>query len=98
MACHSYAKVSEIPDEVDLAVVAVPAEEVLDVVADCAEAGVRTLLVLSAGFAESGPEGAERQVRLLAGGTGSRHAGPRAELVRHHQQPPVGPAQRLAGT
>lgn len=62
----AHTRVSEIPDEVDLAVVAVPAEEVLDVVADCAEAGVRTLLVVSAGFAESGPDGEELQSRLLA--------------------------------
>jgi acyl-CoA synthetase (NDP forming)/RimJ/RimL family protein N-acetyltransferase len=70
----SYARVSEVPDRVDLAVVAVPAEEVLDVVADCAEAGVRTLLVLSAGFAEAGPEGEELQVGLL---TAAREAGMR---------------------
>src|SRR6476659_5610615 len=57
----TYARVSDVPDGVDLAVVAVPADEVLDVVADCAEAGVRTLLVISAGFAEAGSEGQELQ-------------------------------------
>ncbi len=66
LGLHAHARVSEIPDEVDLAVVAVPAEEVLDVVADCAEAGVKTLLVVSAGFAEAGPEGEELQRQLLA--------------------------------
>ncbi|MEP6856174.1 MAG: GNAT family N-acetyltransferase, partial [Pedococcus sp.] len=66
LGLHAHARVSEIPDEVDLAVVAVPAQEVLDVVADCAEANVKTLLVVSAGFAEAGPEGQERQRKLLA--------------------------------
>jgi acyl-CoA synthetase (NDP forming)/GNAT superfamily N-acetyltransferase len=74
----AHTRVSEIPDHVDLAVVAVPADEVLDVVDDCAQAGVRTLLVVSAGFAESGPEGAELQARLLstARESGMRVVGP----------------------
>ena len=62
----AHARVSEIPHEVDLAVVAVPADEVLEVVADCAEAGVKTLLVVSAGFAEAGPDGEDLQRELLA--------------------------------
>ena len=74
----SHTRVSEIPDDVDLAVVAVPADEVLDVVADCAEAGVRTLLVVSAGFAEAGPEGEQLQAELLtrARAAGMRVLGP----------------------
>ena len=74
----SHARVSEIPDDVDLAVVAVPADEVLEVVADCAEAGVRTLLVVSAGFAEAGPAGEELQAELLtrARAAGMRVLGP----------------------
>ena len=66
LGLRAHARVSDIPDEVDLAVVAVPAAEVLEVVADCAEANVKTLLVVSAGFAESGPEGEELQRTLLA--------------------------------
>lgn len=50
---------------VDLAVVAVPAEAVPSVVEDCAAAGVHGLVVVSAGFAESGPAGAEAQATLL---------------------------------
>ena len=60
----AYARVGEIPGAVDLAVVAVPADTVLDVVDECAAKGVRYLLVASAGFAESGPEGTERQEQL----------------------------------
>ena len=74
----AHTRVSEIPDQVDLAVVAVPAQEVLEVVADCAQAGVRTLLVVSAGFAEAGPEGARLQSELLttARENGMRVVGP----------------------
>ncbi|NNM45193.1 bifunctional GNAT family N-acetyltransferase/acetate--CoA ligase family protein [Knoellia koreensis] len=74
----AHTRVSEISDHVDLAVVAVPAQEVPEVVADCAEAGVRTLLVVSAGFAESGEEGAELQADLLttARENGMRVLGP----------------------
>ncbi|MER7002665.1 GNAT family N-acetyltransferase [Dactylosporangium sp. NPDC000555] len=50
---------------IDLAVVAVPADAVPAVVADCAAAGVHGLVVVSAGFAESGPAGAEAQAALL---------------------------------
>lgn len=70
----AHTRVSEIPDSIDLAVVAVPADEVLDVVADCAEAGVKTLLVVTAGFAEAGADGEDLQVRLLAA---AREAGMR---------------------
>ncbi|WP_432987024.1 GNAT family N-acetyltransferase [Dactylosporangium sp. CA-233914] len=50
---------------IDLAVVAVPAEAVPSVVADCAAAGVHGLVVVSAGFAEAGPAGAGAQAALL---------------------------------
>nr|WP_229837217.1 GNAT family N-acetyltransferase [Dactylosporangium sucinum] len=49
----------------DLAVVAVPADAVPAVVEDCAAAGVHGLVVVSAGFAEAGPGGAEAQAALL---------------------------------
>jgi acyl-CoA synthetase (NDP forming)/RimJ/RimL family protein N-acetyltransferase len=62
---EAHSRVSEIPDQIDLAVVAVPAESVQLVVQDCATAGVKTLLVVSAGFAESGPAGERRQEELF---------------------------------
>jgi acyl-CoA synthetase (NDP forming)/predicted GNAT family acetyltransferase len=62
----------------DLAVIAVPAESVLDVVHDCARAGVRGLVVVSGGFAETGAEGVERQRALVrvARANGLRVVGP----------------------
>ena len=62
---HAYRSVVDIPWPVDLAVVVVPAEEVLAAARDCARAGVRALLVISSGFAEAGEAGAERQRQLL---------------------------------
>ncbi|NUU24013.1 MAG: GNAT family N-acetyltransferase, partial [Streptomycetaceae bacterium] len=72
--------VREIEEQVDLAVVAVPAAYVPEVVAECGEHGVQGLVVLSAGYAESGPDGRERQRELVrhARAYGMRIIGPNA--------------------
>lgn len=62
---RAYPRVSDIPETPECAVLAVPAEEVLDVARDAAEAGVRALVVVSAGFAERDEAGRERQEALL---------------------------------
>ena len=62
---RAYPSLGELPTAVDLAVVAVPAEAVLDVAHECAAHGVRALVVLTAGFAEIGPAGRARQHELL---------------------------------
>lgn len=61
----AFKSVKDIPHEVDLAIVAVPADSVNDVVRDCAAKGVHGLVVISAGFAEEGAEGRQRQRTLL---------------------------------
>ena len=61
----AYSTVADIPGDVDVAVVAVPAEAVQDVVLDCAAKGVRGLIIISSGFAEIGEEGRQRQRRLV---------------------------------
>ncbi len=63
---RAYASVAEVPSPVDLAVVAVPAAAVIDVARECAAAGVAAIVVVSAGFAETGEEGAARQRELAA--------------------------------
>ncbi|THA63521.1 GNAT family N-acetyltransferase [Streptomyces sp. A0958] len=70
----------EIGEPVDLAVVAVPADRVPEAVADCGEHGVQGLVVLSAGYAEWGAEGRERQRELVrqARSYGMRIIGPNA--------------------
>jgi acetate---CoA ligase (ADP-forming) len=62
---RTYRSVGDIPGGVELAVVAVPAEEVVGVARECADTRVRSLLVISSGFAETGAEGARRQHDLL---------------------------------
>ncbi|MEU2969477.1 GNAT family N-acetyltransferase [Streptomyces ardesiacus] len=76
-ACRS---VRDIDGSVDLAVVTVPAAHVPDVVAECGEHGVQGLVVITAGYADSGPEGRERQRALVrqARSYGMRVIGPNA--------------------
>ena len=78
-ACAGHLRVGDIGSPVDLVVVAVPAAQVLEVAADSAAAGARALVVLSAGFAEAGPAGRDRQHRLLA-------------LCRDHDMRLIGPS------
>lgn len=61
---RAYGSVLELPEPVDLAVVAVPAAGVVAVARECAQLGVRALLVISSGFAEVGEQGARRQREL----------------------------------
>lgn len=62
---RAYRTVADIGAPVDLAVIAVPAGRVPDAVAACGEHGVQGLVVLSAGYGESGPEGLARQRELV---------------------------------
>jgi acetate---CoA ligase (ADP-forming) len=61
----AYPSLAEVPGPVDLAVLVVPAPAVVGAARECAAKGVRALVVISAGFAETGPEGAARQAQLL---------------------------------
>lgn len=81
----SYPTVEAIPGPVDLAVVAVPAEQVVEVAWQCARKGVRALVVISAGFAEAGEEGRARQEELLrvCRATGMRLVGPNCMGIVH---------------
>ena len=77
---RAYADVRDVPDDVDLALVAVPAPVVEDVVRACVDKRVRGLVVVSGGFADAGPEGRERLDRVvhLAREGGMRLIGPNA--------------------
>ncbi|MGW0844368.1 bifunctional acetate--CoA ligase family protein/GNAT family N-acetyltransferase [Streptomyces sp. NPDC002787] len=76
----AHRSVADIGGPVDLAVVAVPAAYVPEVVAECGERGVQGLVVVSAGYAESGPDGRARQRELVrqARTYGMRIIGPNA--------------------
>jgi acetyl coenzyme A synthetase (ADP forming)-like protein len=62
----AYPSVEAIPVPIDLAVITVPAAQVLDVADACGRKGVRALVVISAGFAEVGEAGRARQRELVA--------------------------------
>ena len=70
--------IADVEGDVELAVIAVPTAAVLETAGECAEKGVRALVVLTAGFAEVGPEGRARQDELLAvcRAAGMRMVGP----------------------
>ncbi|MGZ8570742.1 MAG: bifunctional acetate--CoA ligase family protein/GNAT family N-acetyltransferase, partial [Actinomycetota bacterium] len=91
----AYPSIAEIPGDVELAFVAVPAAHVIAVADECGRKGVRGLVVISAGFGEVGPEGIERQRELLGvcRGHGMRLIGPNCMGVAN-----TDPAIRLNGT
>ncbi|HEX7331156.1 MAG TPA: GNAT family N-acetyltransferase [Pyrinomonadaceae bacterium] len=62
---ESYPSVEEIPGPVDLAVIVVPAAKVVEVASACGRKGVKALVVISAGFSETGVEGKARQAELV---------------------------------
>ncbi len=74
----AYASVLEIPDPIDLAFIAVPANTVLTVTCQCIEKQIPALVVVSAGFAETGEDGSAREQALLqlAHQAGTRILGP----------------------
>ncbi len=75
---RAYASVTDLPEQVDLAVISVPRHLVIGAVDDCARRGVRALVVITAGFSEADAEGRELQKVLLdrVRGYGMRMVGP----------------------
>jgi len=63
---RAYTSIEELPEVVDLAVICLPGAHVLASAESALKAGIRALCVISAGFAEIGEEGRERQEQLLA--------------------------------
>jgi acetyl coenzyme A synthetase (ADP forming)-like protein len=74
----AWPSVSAIPGDVDLAVIVVPGAQVLAALEECGRKGVKGAVVISAGFKETGPEGAEREraLRECARRHGMRMVGP----------------------
>src|SRR5215211_5577219 len=65
LGIKAYPSVSEIPERVDLAVIAAPAPTVPGIIRECVDSGVRGAIIISAGFRETGPEGAELERQVL---------------------------------
>ena len=65
LGIRAYPSIAAIPEPVDLAIVVTPAPTVPGVIGECADAGVKGAIIISAGFKEVGPEGAELERRVL---------------------------------
>src|SRR5918911_1022127 len=65
LGVKAYPSVSEVPAKVDLAAIVAPAPAVPEIIGECVEAGVEGAIIISAGFKETGPEGAELENRVL---------------------------------
>jgi len=78
LGVKAYPSLAAIPDPVDLAVIVTPAAGVPGLVAECAGKGVKGVIIISAGFRETGPAGAEleRQILAEARSAGIRVVGP----------------------
>lgn len=62
---QAYTSIKEVPSEVDLAVIVVNSKFVLDTIDQCHEKGIKGLCIITAGFKETGKEGAELERQLL---------------------------------
>jgi acetyltransferase len=78
LCVKAYPSIGAVPEKVDVAVICTPAKTVLGLVKECAAAGVGGLIIISAGFKETGPEGVKLEQQILAEArkTGMRIIGP----------------------
>jgi acetyltransferase len=65
LGVRTYPTVMEVPEAVDLAMIATPAKTVPDVMEECGRAGVKGAIIVSAGFKETGPEGKVLEQKIL---------------------------------
>ena len=65
LGVKAYKSISDIPEDVDLAVIVTPPPTIPGIIRECGENGVRGAIVISAGFKEIGPEGAALEQKLL---------------------------------
>ncbi|MCX5997810.1 MAG: GNAT family N-acetyltransferase [Chloroflexi bacterium] len=64
-AVKAYPSILDIPGDIDLAIISIPADKVQQVVEECAHKGVRGVVVLTSGFSDIGADGMERQNKLV---------------------------------
>lgn len=65
LGIKSYPSIKDVPAKVDLAVLVTPATTIPDLINECVDAGVKGAIIISAGFKEIGPEGAELERRVM---------------------------------
>ncbi len=75
---RAYKSILDVENEVDLALIVLPATAVLPAICECAEKGVKAVVIFSSGFAETGDEGRKTQsdMRRIADDAGMRIVGP----------------------
>lgn len=78
LGIRAYPSIGDVPDQVDLAVIVTPAPTVPGIIAECVEAGVKGAIIISAGFKETGEEGAKLEQQIL-------------EIARNAQMRIIGP-------
>jgi acetyltransferase len=93
----AYKSIRDLPEPVDLAVIATPAATVPQLVGECVDAGARSAVVISAGFKEHGAEGAEleRQIQVHLQRSSMRLIGPNCLGIMN---PTIGMNATFAGT
>jgi len=89
LGVRAYPNLAALPESPELVVIVTPAVTIPATVEECAAAGVKAVVIISAGFKEVGPEGAEleRQVLATARANGMRIVGPNCLGV---MRPPTG--------
>ena len=65
LGVKAYPNIAAVPEKVDLAVISTPAKTVPGIIQECVEAGVKGAIIISAGFKETGPEGAELESQVM---------------------------------
>src|SRR6202142_1478741 len=65
LGIKAYPSISDVPEPVDLAVVVTPAQTVPGIISECVDFGVKSAIVISAGFKETGPEGVELERQIM---------------------------------
>jgi acetyltransferase len=65
LGMKTYQKIEQIPEAIDLAMIATPAKTVPDVMEECGRAGVKGVIIVSAGFKETGAEGKALEDKIL---------------------------------
>jgi acetyltransferase len=66
LGIKAYTSISNVPEQVDLAVITTPAHTVPNIIKECGDVGVKGAIVISAGFKETGPEGVELERQIMA--------------------------------
>ena len=84
LGVKTYPTVDQIPEPVDLAIIATPAKTVPDVMEECGKAQVKGVIIVSAGFKETGPAGKALEEKILEAVKEIWHSSYRSKLHRHN--------------